>query len=216
MVVAPHPDDEIFGAGGIILNALENKKSVYVLYLTDGENSGVHNDQEIIRIQRVKLLTTVMSKLEISQQCFYRFHLKDGAIPNKGSNGFDDVVEKIKVLIDEIRPDNVLCTTVMDYWPVDHVSCAELTEAAVIRSLCQPNLYYYWVWSWYHVKPWRFFHYRKNYFAVNISSWYSAKKSLVNLYLNSKTEQGKAWCGVLPAALIKSFDYKYEILSKNK
>ena len=37
LVVAPHPDDEIIGCGGLINKIKENGGRVYVLYLTVGE-----------------------------------------------------------------------------------------------------------------------------------------------------------------------------------
>src|SRR5712691_6800604 len=37
LVVAPHPDDETLGAGGLIQRVHENGGVVKVLYLTDGE-----------------------------------------------------------------------------------------------------------------------------------------------------------------------------------
>lgn len=36
LVIAPHPDDEILGAGGTIIKAIAAKSSVHVLYLTSG------------------------------------------------------------------------------------------------------------------------------------------------------------------------------------
>lgn len=39
MVLAPHPDDEIIGAGGIIQEALGRKLPVKVVYITNGDNN---------------------------------------------------------------------------------------------------------------------------------------------------------------------------------
>ena len=48
LVLAPHPDDEIIGVGGLVLQTLKNKGQVYITYLTDGENSGAFlNKNEI-------------------------------------------------------------------------------------------------------------------------------------------------------------------------
>ena len=38
MVIAPHPDDEVFGAGGTLLKAVANGAQVHIVYVTDGEN----------------------------------------------------------------------------------------------------------------------------------------------------------------------------------
>ncbi len=38
MVIAPHPDDDIFGPGGTLLKAIQKGAEVHVVYVTDGEN----------------------------------------------------------------------------------------------------------------------------------------------------------------------------------
>jgi LmbE family N-acetylglucosaminyl deacetylase len=40
LVLAPHPDDEILGAGGYIYTALKNKAKLQVIIATNGENFG--------------------------------------------------------------------------------------------------------------------------------------------------------------------------------
>ncbi len=40
LVISPHPDDEVIGCGGALLQALLSQASVWVLYLTDGERGG--------------------------------------------------------------------------------------------------------------------------------------------------------------------------------
>ena len=40
LVLAPHPDDEVFGCGGSLLAHVENKVPVSVVVLTDGSLAG--------------------------------------------------------------------------------------------------------------------------------------------------------------------------------
>ena len=47
LVIAPHPDDDTFGAGGTLIKALVSKSSVEVVYVTDGRPSD--GDTEKIR-----------------------------------------------------------------------------------------------------------------------------------------------------------------------
>ena len=39
MVIAPHPDDDILAAGGLLQHALHLGGMVRVVYITDGENN---------------------------------------------------------------------------------------------------------------------------------------------------------------------------------
>lgn len=41
LVLSPHPDDEVFGCGGAILNHVRSRDSVYVVILTNGNNQAI-------------------------------------------------------------------------------------------------------------------------------------------------------------------------------
>ena len=45
LVFAPHPDDEIIGCGGVLLNAIEAGRDVQVVYVTDGTTPKLHGDE---------------------------------------------------------------------------------------------------------------------------------------------------------------------------
>ena len=215
LVIAPHPDDEILGAGGAILSALQQKKTVHLLFLTDGEGTGVVNDPKKIRVERAKLSAMVMQRLGIPDENQHRFHLVDGRVPHQHDAAFGNVVTRIKELIDVIKPDNVMATHRLDYWPYDHVACADLAMAALALSNHKPALYFYWVWAWYNLRPWALWFSRPaGLFVVNISPWVKAKRELVDVYLNSKTPTGQPWSGVLPVALRLASRFHIEVLEK--
>ena len=39
IIIAPHPDDDILGAGGTMIEASEGGRGVFSIYLTDGRGS---------------------------------------------------------------------------------------------------------------------------------------------------------------------------------
>jgi len=41
MVVAPHPDDEVLGAGGLIQQAVAAGAEVRIVYLTNGDHNQI-------------------------------------------------------------------------------------------------------------------------------------------------------------------------------
>ena len=53
LIVAPHPDDEALGAGGLIQSAVDSGADVKVVYLTHGD----HNEIASIFYQKRPLLT---------------------------------------------------------------------------------------------------------------------------------------------------------------
>jgi LmbE family N-acetylglucosaminyl deacetylase len=217
LVLAPHPDDEILGAGGCIIAASERNNSVHVVYLTDGEGSASHHEPDRIRIERKRLKDNVLQLLGIPSSQQHNFHLPDGAVPRKGEPGFEDTVSLLAKLIDTIKPDNVVSTHPDDYWPYDHVACAELAIAAVSQSAHKPDLYGYWVWAWYNLRPWQVWQ-RRNHalMRIDISPWYKRKQELISIYLDAKSPEGLPWSGVLPYSLRLAFRFRFEVVEKIK
>ena len=81
LIIAPHPDDEIIGLGGFMLKTIQQGGKFHLIYLTNGEGSGVWSDTKEIGRQRIKMSETVCDKLRI--ESITRMHLPDGAVPQK-------------------------------------------------------------------------------------------------------------------------------------
>lgn len=213
--IAPHPDDEILGLGGFILKMLDNGNRIHIVYLTDGEGSAVWPDKEEIRRNRIALSEKVCNLLGLEPEDVTRLHLADGAVPHTGETGFNEVVEILKQLISKLKPDAVFATHILDFWPFDHVACANMAKEAVCQSDHKPELWYYWVWAWYNLRPWKLsFSSLKKLQKVNISDQMSRKKDLMNIYLKAYTPDGRPWSGILPESFLKAFKNDYEILER--
>jgi len=215
LVLAPHPDDEILGAGGCILAALAQRQRVHIVYLTDGEAACPDYKAEQVISERAKLTHSILKQLDLAEQHCYRLHLPDGSVPHYGQPGFVETVNQLGQLIDRFQPDYVLATSHMDYWPFDHVACAELAEAAIASAGHKPVLYEYWVWAWYQLRPWQLWYkWPPGLFAVNIRPWATRKQVLVKTYLDATSSLGKPWSGVLPGVLRRAFAFNIEVLEK--
>jgi LmbE family N-acetylglucosaminyl deacetylase len=211
--IAPHPDDELFGIGGSVLKMLENEARISLIYLTDGEGSGVWPNKEGIGRQRIRLSEQFAARLGIVSSNIYRLHLTDGAVPHPGQAGFEEAVKNVKELLDIIKPDAIFATHPLDYWPFDHVACAEIAIEAVRQSETKPQLWYYWVWAWYNVRPWKLpFNNLKKLQKIDISDHLDRKKELMNIYLEAKTPDGKPWSGILPKSLLRAFYNQFEVV----
>lgn len=213
--IAPHPDDEIFGLGGTLIRLIDGGSQVYIIYLTDGEGSGIWKDLEEIKKQRILLSEKVIELLGVENSNIYRLHLTDGNVPHLGQVGFDNVVTDLKMVIDQIKPDAVFATHSLDYWPFDHVACAQIAREAVKKSGHKTQLWYYWVWAWYNIRPWHLMKikFRKLY-KIDIIKQMPQKKILMNIYKKAITPDGKPWSGVLPKALVNSFNSPVEIIER--
>lgn len=213
LVIAPHPDDEILGFGGTLLNLIESGAKIYIIYLTDGENSGVWPDKEEIRIRRILLSQQVCKSLRIETINVTRLHLPDGAVPISDGNAFNEVVKSIKEIISTFRPEAVFATHPLDYWPFDHVACAKLAYSAVMKSEYKCQLWYYWVWAWYNIKPWNIsINKMTRLYMSDVRNQLASKKNLIRDYLEEFTADNQPWSGNLPQSLLKALSNDYEIL----
>jgi LmbE family N-acetylglucosaminyl deacetylase len=215
LVLAPHPDDEILGLGGFLLRVKNHGGRIHVVYLTDGENSNVWPDNEEIRNNRIKLSEEVLKNFEQTTLKITRLHLPDGEVPHSGHEGFEDCVRAVMHIIVTEKPEAVFATHTLDFWPYDHVACAEIAIEAIQRSNHKTQLWYYWVWAWYNVRPWNIFskefrHLRR----IDNSGQLTEKNRLMAVYLDSYTPDGKPWSGVLPAPLLKAFEFPFEIVER--
>jgi LmbE family N-acetylglucosaminyl deacetylase len=215
LILSPHPDDEIIGLGGLLLQTLQIGGKIQIVYLTDGEGSGACSDNELIKQARIGLSETMAEKLNIPKQYLLRLHLPDGAVPQNGLPEFGDAAKKIADLIDLVQPDAVFATSQSDYWPFDHVACSELAIAAVKQSTYKPELWFYWVWAWYNLRPWQLFKLKLNTLCkIDIAGQLKQKKELMDLYLNPLSPEGKPWSGVLPKAMLYPFSKPFELIEK--
>jgi len=215
LIIAPHPDDEILGLGGMLSRCRLTGIRVTLVYLTDGESSHADLLPDIIAGQRIALSNKVLSCLGMTPDRVFRLHLPDGRIPRRGADGYQEAKQKIARWMEASKPDAVFVTHPEETWPYDHVAASEMTLDAVSVCGLKSAIYGYWVWVWYSMPlhcmtkiDWR------NTFRIPIQAELKKKRLLVDDYLKPLAPNGKPWSGVLPAALLKAFSYPYEVVTK--
>ncbi len=65
LVIAPHPDDEIFGAGGLIAKAKRLGSKVYVLYMTVGLSKDFSKSGSSTQGERIEEIKNVADFLKL-------------------------------------------------------------------------------------------------------------------------------------------------------
>ena len=215
LVYAPHPDDEIIGLGGLIIQTLANGGEVFISFLTDGESSKSHPDRDQIKNQRDLLTKKIFEQLNIPITNRSRLKMLDGGVPIEGEDEFSLGVEQIIKNIEDIKPDAVFATARSDFWPSDHVACSELIQEAVGQINFKKDVWFYWVWTWYHLRPWRlsqlsFANLRK----IDISNELEQKQKLMDVYLKPLSPTGIPWSGSLPKSMLFPFTKPFEILER--
>lgn len=144
VVIAPHPDDEVLGAGGLLRQLVGLVADVEVLAVTDGERSHpasvVGSRSHLAAIRRRESLLA-LSRLCDRAPTVTRLGLPDGQV--------GDHVEQLAVaLFDRSHQDTLWVGPWQSDGHPDHDVCgrvaAELAEERGVRSLG----YFVWAWHW--------------------------------------------------------------------
>lgn len=107
LVLAPHPDDESLGCGGLIALLHGQGCRVSVVLTTDGSKSHPNSVSypESARIDlRKQELRNALSILGVREQDTHYMNGPDSALPAQGEQGFMDYKNDLKTLLDAIRP----------------------------------------------------------------------------------------------------------------
>jgi LmbE family N-acetylglucosaminyl deacetylase len=149
LVIAPHPDDESLGCGGLLAWAAKTGRRADVLFLTDGEGSHpgsvVFPPMQLAQI-RIREAMAATALLGIPAGSVDFLHLPDGSLPGMPDSTFARVKEGLRVVMQKLAP-CVVCVTAPADPHGDHQRAYELAAAAVAglpgcRLLCYP------IWSW--------------------------------------------------------------------
>ena len=122
LVLAPHPDDESLGCGGLIALLREKGKDVYVIFITDGSlshpRSKQYPEEKLIALRKEEALQA-LAVLGVKESDVYFLNKKDGALPTKGDNHFEQNANQLHLLIAILHPDLILVPYEKDPHP-DH------------------------------------------------------------------------------------------------
>ena len=101
LIVAPHPDDETLGAGGILLRKKAEGNEVFVLNMTHMDLSyGYSEDQIQKRNNEIKKMIA-----SYNLDGYYNLKLKPSGLDTYSES---ELIEKISKVFNEIKPDVVI------------------------------------------------------------------------------------------------------------
>ncbi len=144
-----HPDDESFGAGGLMALAAEAGNPVWVLCLTNGDQGGRPGEVEVDHsldpeIRRAEL-TCACEALGVAEPIFlgYRDSGMEGWGAPEGSLDRADPEEAIERILEVIRRLRPAVIATFDpggvYGHPDHVKCSAVATEAFRRAAAEPG-----------------------------------------------------------------------------
>lgn len=215
LVIAPHPDDETFGVGGLIALKKEKEVPVKVIFFTSGEASHISccniSKEEVAGVRRKQALEAIGCLGLNSGEILWQ-DLQDGNIPCEGENGFEDSVRNLGEIFENEKPAEIYCPHPNDGWP-DHEATSRIVMQAIKRSGSNARIIYYLVWSWYNARSLgrKFFNWNKAW-KLNIEPVFEKKISAIHCYLGGhKVPCGYPYCGKIPWAVINCAKRRTEI-----
>jgi LmbE family N-acetylglucosaminyl deacetylase len=146
VVLAPHPDDEVLGCGGLMMLAAA-KFNVVVLSVTDGEASHPDIDPMMMRIRRARERDLALADLQIFGHQAKRMSFADGGVTQA-------LPELSKMLASLTSKADLLVVPWQGDGHPDHEACAAAGLAAQAES--GSGLLQYPVWGWHWCEPGQF------------------------------------------------------------
>jgi LmbE family N-acetylglucosaminyl deacetylase/GT2 family glycosyltransferase len=123
LVVAPHPDDEVFGCGGMLALHAELGHEVRVVILSDGAAGDPDGDRDDLVALRERESRQAGAVLGVTD---YRFL----GLPDGGLGGRADLVQRIRDELDDFEPELVYGPGAQELHP-DHRAASRALIAAL-------------------------------------------------------------------------------------
>lgn len=115
LVLAPHPDDEVIGCGGVVAQHLNGGASVHVVVATDGGQAG----SPAVREQESRKALSLLSPVH-GAQCTVHFL---GYPDRELAAHRDELSQRLASVLRECRPDLILVASPIEFHP-DHLALA--------------------------------------------------------------------------------------------
>lgn len=148
LVLAPHPDDESLGCGGLISLLRDKDKEVFVLFVTDGSlshpNSKKYPAEKLAALRKEEALCA-LDKLNVPRGNAFFFNKKDGSLPAHGEPQFEQNANQLQLLITLIRVDLLLVPYEKDPHR-DHRTTAQMLKAAALQVHHPFRVLQYVIW----------------------------------------------------------------------
>jgi len=159
LVLAPHPDDEAFGCGGLIaLKRLEGCP-VHVVFVTDGSASHPNHptlSTKVLASLREQEARASLRVLGVDSADVRFLGVRDGTLGHLGAEESAAIVGLLCEILEATKPDGVLLPF-HDDGSSEHEAAFKLFAAALEKLSFQPRVLEFPVWSWW--KPFLLFPY---------------------------------------------------------
>lgn len=149
LVVAPHPDDESLGCGGLIALLADSGQHVHLLVMTDGVGSHPNSPSyppDRLRETRYAEVHNAVQVLGMSPDTITFLNLPDRFVPDADSPDFPATVVRVCSLLREIEPATIVVPWRRDHH-CDHEATWQILRAAADQTGFTGRWLEYQVWG---------------------------------------------------------------------
>ena len=137
LIIAPHPDDETLGAGGLIAALRDGGIEIIVVAVTDGEHA--YGETPGMAALREEEQTLALSQLGVDFQHIHRLRLPDRSVA-----AHEEAL--VGALLQLVCSDvHIVAPWPGDFHP-DHEACGRAAEIVARRKHLQLTWYMFWAW----------------------------------------------------------------------
>ncbi len=154
VVVAPHPDDEVLGVGGLLHLLARSDVQIHLIAVTDGEGSHPKSPTytpRALAARRIDESTTALETLAVKPESVERLHLPDGDVRRVEARNASVTAAVIRTLSRCADRGAAWCIAP---WPGDgHPDHDAAGRAAITAAAGTARLLAYPVWLWHWGRP---------------------------------------------------------------
>lgn len=205
-ILAPHPDDEALGCGGLVARLCAASRAPHVVVMTGGGgalrgHSG-RSEAEVVATRR-SLSLKAAHELGLPRENLHFMDFVDGSVAHRPL----DQMERLRTLLAVIKPETLLVPHWGEGWP-DHLAVRSIgLELADCLNIGHVMEYCVWMW-YYNVRGLRW---NKARSLQLTSSEREAKHRAVDAYVRPVSPEGVPWSGVLPPAFLHAHRTSIEL-----
>src|ERR1700744_1071354 len=111
LVIAPHPDDESLGCGGLLAMLAQRNCTVTVVFVTDGGASHLNSpswSRMRLAARRQEEANAALSELGLGAAARMFLNLRDADMPAEASSAWHCTVAQLSSIVKELKPDLVV------------------------------------------------------------------------------------------------------------
>jgi len=208
VVIAPHPDDEVFGCAGLILAYRTASLPVEIIYLTDG--SGSHPNHPLLQPAAIAALrrreaADATALLQVSADALHFIDAADGSLASLTEEARRSCIRDLGRILASIRPTEVFLPCENDS-STEHNAAFHLVMESLREAGLSPRILEYPIWARW--RPQHLFNLRKksrHIWRQSLPESISIKKSAIATYA-SQVAPTPPWSSpVLPRGFPQCF-----------